>query len=70
MNKESTHYIECFQHAGIGKRKRIFSECQFIKYTDNGNKAIVKVIKGIRGGEGNIRYVDKNRLIKMYVETI
>lgn len=64
----STHYIECFENAGNGEKRRIFEECIFIEIAKNG-KAKVLITKGIKGGEGNFRYVNENKLIEMYVKT-
>ncbi|MFA5299616.1 MAG: hypothetical protein WC389_15615 [Lutibacter sp.] len=64
----ATHYIECFENVGKKEKRRVFEECIFIEMAKN-KKAKVKVLKGLRGGDGNIRYVDKDRLIDMYVKT-
>jgi hypothetical protein len=63
----ATHYIECFEYVGSHEKRRIFEECIFIEIAKSG-KAKVKIVKGLRGGEGNIRYVNKDRLIEMYVK--
>ena len=56
-----THYIECFTYVGKSKKRRYFQKCIFIEMAKN-SKAKVKV----REGNEYIRYVNKNRLIKMY----
>lgn len=68
MKTTATHYIECFESVGGGKKRRLFQECIFLRYHGE-DKAVVKVLKGIRGGKGgNLAYVDKNKLIGMYVQ--
>jgi hypothetical protein len=44
-------------------------ECIFIEMAKN-KKAKVKVLKGLRGGDGGVRYVERHRLINMYVKIL
>ena len=68
MKTEATHYIECFEHAGRGRKRRLFQECILLGYVDE-NRAKVRVLRGIRGGNGgNLAYINKNRLVTRYVE--
>jgi hypothetical protein len=64
----ATHYIECFENVGNNEKRRVFEECIFLEIAKNG-KAKVKIVKGLRGGTNNIRYVNKDRLLNMYVKT-
>lgn len=65
----ATHYIECFENVGNGEKRRVFEECIFIEMAKN-KKAKVKVLKGLRGGDGGVRYVERHRLINMYVKIL
>ena len=67
MKAKATHYIECFENVGSGKKRRIFDECIFLEISKNG-MAKVEVTKSHKGGKGNMRYVIKDRLIDMYVK--
>jgi len=68
MKTEATHYIRCFESVGGGRKRLLFQECILLGYCGNG-KAKVRVLRGIRGGNGgNVAYIDKHRLINMYID--
>ena len=66
MKTEATHYVECFENVGRGKKRRLFQECVLIRYVGD-EMAKVMVINGVRCGIEGVRYVNRNRLINMYV---
>lgn len=65
-NCVATHYVECFENAGKGKKKRYFDQCIYLETIADG-RIKIQVINGKKGGKHNVRYVDKERLIEMYV---
>jgi hypothetical protein len=68
MKTEATHYIRCFESVGGGRKRLLFQECILLGYCGNG-KAKVRVLRGVRGGNGgNVAYIDKHRLINMYID--
>ena len=77
MKTEATHYIECFENVGRGKKRRLFQRCVFLGLVGE-DRAKVRVLHRVRDGRGGdsydliymaneIRYVKKDRLINMYV---
>lgn len=68
MKTKATHYIRCFESVGGGRKRLLFQECILLGYCGNG-KAKVRVLRGVRGGNGgNVAYIDKHRLINMYID--
>lgn len=68
MKTDATHYIRCFESVGNGRKRLLFQECILLGYCGNG-KAKVRVLRGVRGGNGgNVAYIDKRRLINMYID--
>lgn len=66
MKTEATHYIECFESVGRGKKRRLFQRCIFLELIGE-DRVKVRVLSGVRGGGCYLRYVNKDRLINMYV---
>lgn len=57
-----------FESVGNGRKRLLFQECILLGYCGNG-KAKVGVLRGVRGGNGgNVAYIDKHRLINMYID--
>jgi hypothetical protein len=61
-----THYVECFENAGNGKKRRYFDHCIYLETISDG-RIKIQVINGKRGGKQNVRYVNKEKLIEIYV---
>lgn len=69
MKTEATHYIRCFESVGGGRKRILFQKCILIGYHGDDMVKVV-VLEGVRGGSGgNVVYVNKNRLINMYVKS-
>jgi len=63
MKDNYTHYLECFEYCGKGKKRRYFNKCRIIGTLDD--KIIICSLSS-KSGKVVLRYVNQNRLIKMY----
>lgn len=61
-----THYVECFENVSKGKKRRYFDQCIYLETISDG-RIKIQVINGKRGGKYNVRYVNKEKLIEMYI---